>query len=240
MRRALVAWFVAIAIAMPAAAHAAAGVNLSWDECHGDQPTSNRTFACDTNDGAQVIVASFVAPGGVTQLLGAEIVLDLLIAEAIPDWWRFKASGSCRQSAMSMNFIPASPELHCRDPWALQGVGGITAYSVGYGGSPRRARIYAFVILTPDFVLPIEENVEYFAFNLVISNMRTTGMDACAGCSLGVRLLLNSIKLVQPVGVGDFMLATSAQPASNQLYWQAGATDPVRTTTWGSVKSLYR
>jgi len=87
---------------------------------------------------------------------------------------------------------------------------------------------------------PLDVDVEYFAFNLVISNMRTTGADACIGCSLGAVLVLNSIKFTQPVGVGDFVLFESARAASNRLDWQGGATDPVRNATWGNVKALYR
>jgi len=101
MKRALIAWVVAIATGLPSAATAKAsavvtdlGVSLSFGQCYGDQPSSNRSFACDTNAGAQVIVASFFAPAGVTQLTGMEIIVDLLISSAVPDWWRFKATVS--------------------------------------------------------------------------------------------------------------------------------------------------
>jgi len=240
MKRALLACCAAWLVFSAGFAHAYAGVNLSWEQCYGDKAISNRSFACDTNAGAQVIVGSFVAPAGVTQLSGMEIVIDVLIAEAVPDWWRFKASGSCRQSALSINFVPLNPESNCRDLWELQGVGGIGAYNVGYGGDPRRIRIVAAVARPAEYIGPLEEDVEYFAFNLVISNVRTTGLDACVGCSLGARLILNSIKLTQPVGVGDFKLSQPPQPGSSQINWQAGATDPIRNTTWGNVKALYR
>ncbi len=247
MKRALLAWVVAITIALPSAATAKSsavvtdlGVSLSFGQCYGDQPSWNRTFACDTNAGAQVIVASFFAPAGVTQLTGMEIIVDVLTSSAVPDWWRLKTSGSCRQSALSINFIPSSPESNCRDLWEQQAFGAIGSYTVGYNGNPNRIRMRAVIARPAENVGPLEVDVEYFAFNLVISNVRTTGADACIGCSRGARLVLNAIKFTQPAGVGDFVLNSSARAESNQLDWQGGATDPVRNTTWGNVKALYR
>ncbi len=242
MKRALLACCAVWLVFSAGFAHAYAGVNLSWEQCYGDSSSSNRSFACDTNAGTQVIVGSFVAPAGVTELLGLEIVIDILIAEPVPDWWRFRAAGSCRQSALSINFVPSNPQSNCRDLWELQGVGGIGAYNVGFVGNPRSIRIAAAATRAAEYVGPLEAEVEYFAFNLVISNVRTAGADACVGCSLGARLILNSIKLAQPVGVGDFKLSGSVEPWSSQINWQGGAPipDPVRNTTWGNVKALYR
>ena len=58
--------------------------------------------------------------------------------------------------------------------------------------------------------------------------------------------MLNSINITQPVGVGDFRLGNPAN--SNFATWQNGfsadggcpAATPTRSTTWGSVKALYR
>ena len=231
--------FAAIALAMPSAATAEPGMNLSWGDCYGDRPSSNRSFACNTNVGAQQVVVSFVAPAGVTEMSGMEIRLDLFTADVVPDWWRLFTSGSCRQRAMTMNFFPSNLESNCRDLWEGQGSGGIGAYTVGYLGNPSRARIVAAAARA--YVGPLDANVEYFAFNLMISNMRTIGADSCAGCSRGARLVLNSIKLTQPIGVGDFSLSSSVLPFSNRLDWQGGVCipDPIRNTTWGGVKALY-
>ena len=61
-------------------------------------------------------------------------------------------------------------------------------------------------------------------------------------------IVLDQIKLTQPVGVGDLLLAA---PADRQwIVWQcgflgeywsfAGCPTPARPTTWGQVKALYR
>ena len=126
---------------------------------------------------------------------------------------------------------------------ACTAAGGIGAYTIGYAGNPARARLtMAIATWTPG---PLEAEIEYFAFNMIINSTRTVGTGACAGCLTPVTLVLNSIKLTQPIGVGDFVLSQAANPASNYITWQTGyagclGATPTRNTTWGSVKSLYR
>ena len=70
---------------------------------------------------------------------------------------------------------------------------------------------------------------------------------SCAGCTDGACIVLNSIQLTQPIGVGDYTISNPI--LRNWVQWQGGATTitggcplatPTRSTTWGSVKSLYR
>jgi hypothetical protein len=65
---------------------------------------------------------------------------------------------------------------------------------------------------------------------------------ACAGCSTGACIVLNSVELVRlPGAIGGNVTLTT--PGSNFATWQAGAacvTVPVRNRTWGQVKALYR
>ena len=63
-----------LALALVAPAHAAQGVNLSWSRCHGEAGgTQNRAFACDTNTGAEHLVASFVLPTDLPQYRAARM-----------------------------------------------------------------------------------------------------------------------------------------------------------------------
>ena len=88
---ALVAAFLAAAPAL-----AARGVNLSWSRCHGETgSTQNRSFACDTNLGAEQLVASFVLPADLPQTSGNEVTVDLVSADdPLPQWWEFKNIGT--------------------------------------------------------------------------------------------------------------------------------------------------
>ncbi len=56
----------------------AAGINLFWNDCSlGVTATTNRSFACDTNIGNNVITTSFDPPPEIDLLNGLNQILDL-------------------------------------------------------------------------------------------------------------------------------------------------------------------
>ncbi len=235
-------------LALTATVASAAGVNIAWLKCAGEGTgVQNRTFACALNTGSNLAVGSFIAPAGVNALSGNEVVIDLQSAgTTLPAWWQFKNVGTCRTASLSVNFVADAGNAVCVDEFSGAGAGGIGAYNIGYGGNPARARLtMAIATASPG---PIDVDVEYFAFNLLINNAKTVGTGACAGCTVPVCLVLNSIKLTQGVGVGDFVLSQAGAPASNYITWQGGniggsgcpAATPAKNATWGTVKSLYR
>src|SRR5437899_4981080 len=62
--------FAALAALVLARFAAAAGIDLSWDDC-GAAGAQLKTFACNTNSGSSFdLVGSFVPPSGINQLLG--------------------------------------------------------------------------------------------------------------------------------------------------------------------------
>ena len=90
--------------------------------------------------------------------------------------------------------------------------------------------------------LPVPQGVEAYCFKLTIDHAKTIGADACAGCLEGVCVVLNEIKLNE----NQPWERVITNPLSrNYVTWQGGIPDcpgatPVRNTTWGRVKSLYR
>lgn len=223
---------------LASAAHAQGGINLYWNSCQG---APARTFACNTNSGNSFVFGSFVAPYGVTAMSANEIVIDVLSSNvAIPQWWELKNAGACRPNALSVSFDATTDVSgNCADYWQGQAVGGIGAYQVL---SPFKRRIIAVGAVPPSAVGPLEAGTEYFSFRIAINHSASTGSGSCAGCLEPVCLVLNSIKLTQPVGVGDFLLYTPA--VNNCVSWQGGLPQccfvPTRSRTWGSVKALYR
>lgn len=222
-----------------ACAHAQGGVNLTWNSCVG--PTA-ATFACNTNTGSSFFLfGSFVAPDGVTQMSANEIVVDVqTFSPTFPSWWEFKNTGACRQNALSISF-DATTDVSgvCADYWQGQAAGGIAAYQTT---APNRRRILAVGAVPPSSLGPLEAGTEYFSFRLAINRSATTGTGSCTGCTVPVCIGLTSIKLTQPVGVGDFILS---YPASNNcVTWNGGVPNccwvPTVKRTWGSVKALYR
>ena len=221
-------------------ASAAAGLNLSWTSC-GVTGASNKTFACNSNTGTNLMAASYTAPSGTTAISGNEVVIDLAAAAAtLPDWWKFKNAGSCRLSSLSAN---QGPTVGCNDYWAGQATPAIAGYQIGLFGA-NSARIKGIVATGVAFQGPLTAGDEYLSMNVVINNTKTVGSPSCTGCATAVCIVLNEIKVTQPVGLGDYRIQNPAD--RNYVNWQSaggpscpGAT-PTQTKTWGSVKALYR
>ncbi len=229
-------------------AHAEVGVKLSWDHCSGDGHVSLKQFACDTDEGRDVIVGSFIAPLGVDSLSGNEVTLDFQVENGTyPLWWAFRVNGACRQAAMSMDFVPRTLPVQCIDLWQGQAAGGIGAYTIGVLGDPLRARLRAAIAVPGTNLRRLQGDTEYFSFNLVIDHSSTVGEGACEGCAPRVCIFFSALKLTQPVGVGDYVLnGVPSYPPVDRIEWQGGTSfcsggvQPVRNATWGSVKALYR
>uniref|UniRef100_A0A832I621 Uncharacterized protein n=1 Tax=Eiseniibacteriota bacterium TaxID=2212470 RepID=A0A832I621_UNCEI len=229
-------------LAFSATVASAAGLNLSWLDC-GNNGVAARTFTCASNAGNNDMYASVVAPTTLTQFVGIDIVLELQTAGAtLPAWWDLRSSGGCRNTSLTMaSDMSASTSggVGCVDFFQGGGGGGIGAYFVGFGGA-NRARIVAFWAvpeagtLTPD---------ETYMFRLRVNNARTVGTGACAGCADGACIVLNSLNLAQPAGVGDYFVSNAAD--RQHVTWQGGIPNcpgatPAKNATWGQVKSLYR
>ena len=240
-----------VAITVSSVAHAA-GINLAWTDCKGDGGLSNRAFACNVNTGSNALVVSFVAPAGVTGMSGNELVVDVISTTSpLPAWWQMKNASTCRQNSLSTNFVAPGSLANCLDAWSGQGAGGIGAYTqVAPGGGwtiptineAQHARmVIAIATASPG---PIDADAEYFSGNILINNAKTVGTGACVGCTEAVCIVLNSLKITQGVGIGDFTLSTPVTAGSNIVTWQGIGADcnavPVRNATWGAVKSLYR
>ena len=234
-------------LAFSATVASAEGINFAFNDC-GLNGLANKTFACASNTGTNLLIGSFIAPAGSTAITGEEIVIDLQSASAaLPAWWTFKNTGTCRQTAFTTNADFSGGPFSCADYWAGQAAGGFSAFNPNIvPGQLNRARILMVYAVPPALAGPVDETLEYYAFKLSFSNAKTVGTGACAGCVDPVCIVLNEIKLTQPVGVGNYRIQNPAD--GNFATWQGGvigsggcpAATPARNATWGSVKSLYR
>jgi hypothetical protein len=82
-------------------------------------------------------------------------------------------------------------------------------------------------------------------FNLILVNSSTVDPGACAGCTVPVCIVLNSITLRNLSFQELASLSAPVTPGSNFATWQGGtgancSAVPAKKTTWGAVKSLYR
>jgi|KBSSwiStaDraftv2_1062776.scaffolds.fasta_scaffold97659_2 hypothetical protein len=231
------------------------GVNLTWSRCHGEGiGTQNRAFACDTNDGSEELVVSFVLPAPLAQVSGNEAFIDLISQDdPLPAWWDFKNAGTCRQLSLTFNTTADANDVVCVD-WAQGGSsGGIGAYATGTPPSmgsidpalADRHRMCAIALaVPPDAHVDLLAETEYFAFNLVINHAKTLGTDACAGCSGSVCLVLQYLVVHTPIFANNVRLQGGTTPGSNMATWQGSGADcalvPVKNKTWGEVKAMYR
>lgn len=243
----LLLYSAALLISHGSLAWSSPGLNFAWNEC-GSAGVSAVCFACNTNAGTVDMVGSYVAPAGVTQLTGNDVVVDIVSeSPTLPEWWHLVHPGWCRQAAVTADFTPPpDTESLCRDQFGGPlPAGGIAAYRTNWTANPtptpNRARlVLAFGVWAPE-APPLEADVEYLSFRLRLNFTRSSGDSACAGCATPVTLVLNRINLTQPVGVGDI---TVSDPADNRtITWNpshGGCYVSARNRTWGAIKSLYR
>ena len=241
-------------------ASAAPGTNLRWGACLGDLGTPNKASACSNNLGQSVLVGSFELPADLPGVTGVEIVVDIATAGAtLPPWWQISNATDCRGGvtpALSMNGTISASAANCFDWAANQAAGGLAAYNIGANG-PNTARIVAGFAVAAAKAQNLFGGIEYFSFNAVITNAKTSGAGSCAGCSVPACLIYNSVKVATPPVVGqpsrDVSLSGPTNGTdSNYCTWQGGvgvvvgskqgcpAAVPTHNSTWTQVKSLYR
>ena len=251
MKRRLLGMGVVAAMLCVASVASAAGINLSWNFCAGEGTgTNNKTFACASNAGSNLLVTSFTLDSDIGQVNGNELVLDVLTqAPAITDWWSFRDVGSCRQASLSSNMTANASDVVCVDWGAGQSAGGIGAYSnelgsIDLGLLAQHRRIKIAVAVPASAIADLLANTEYFSCNITINNQKTVGTGSCAGCTEPMCIVFNSLNVTTVGGANDTKLGAGASPGSNIVTWQGVGPNcqavPTKNTPWGAVKSLYR
>jgi len=236
-----------------APAYGAPGVNLRWYPCLGDGGTQNRTFACDSNSGTEVLLASFVPATGMAHVIGLEFVLDLASASAaLPPWWDVVSANSCRRLSLFAR-TDNSTSVNCPAWSAGDGTALVGSYVIGARG-PNTARITGvsgIPLPAPGYDLLSAQ--EYSAFQLLLRRDMTVGAGSCAGCEVPVCIVFSGLKLLAQLPNGSQSLTGPTNLTdSDFVTWQGGgvpdvggvtgcpAATPARPSTWGSVKALYR
>ena len=239
---------VLVLIAGPASA---AGVNLRWNACAVDGGVSNRSFACDTNDGEELLFASVELDTQFRGVYSISAVLDIATASTnLPDWWRVNGVGEagCRAQSISPSSQDGTPA--CTDAFVGCGISSLVEIAPGVRG-PNTLRLHAAVYLPCDVFLVLEPEREYLAVTLRIDHLKTTSGPACEGCDVGACLVLG---VLERGGSDGYLPLTTPANGTDSHYvtWQGGgvpvigsaiscpAATPVVRRTWSAVKSLYR
>ena len=195
------------------------GLGLRWSDCPGGGGAVTRPFACTVNTGTDELVASLVAPEGVTELMSFEAEFLVIGEEGLPlaDWWRLQAGG-CRSglqiaSATGAGTCPAV---------GLNGLSAQVVYPYPKGVNYEGIRV---VGAFDGASVPLDPGTDYELFRLRINHTRTVGAGACAGCSAPVAVILRSVRFAQgscsDAGVIPDLIVTEPGPSvTNIAYWQ--------------------
>ncbi|PYM05365.1 MAG: hypothetical protein DMD82_11295, partial [Candidatus Rokuibacteriota bacterium] len=193
-------------------------IDLAWDDCASGGGGEIKTFACDTNTGSPfTLVASFVPPAGVNQMLALEGDIRIETTASLPDWWKHGSSACRSTSGLSVSVSFTGGPATCADFWAGRATASF-GYDIGYFG-PSSARLHVSCALPAASAGPVDPYTEYYAFKVSLLRDRTTGAGSCAGCGVPARLTLDRIQLVQPAALAFDPIIT-APLVRNAAYWQ--------------------
>lgn len=221
--------------------------HLAWDEC-GASGVVTRTFACNTNAGAEQLVVSFVAPAA-PAFTGIEARVRIWSpAAAFPAWWSL-AAGGCRSGSLKASPFAAGSTA-CTSPWTSQ-----VFWSVDMDPVTRELR--AVVDLNKGQEHALDPAVEYYGVRFAIDHAKSAGGGACDGCAMPAGIYLS--RLVLLLGADpNYEYAFSQVPfvnwqcdgaptlAPNGSGWDVtgwsfpDCATPARRPTWGAIQSLYR
>lgn len=226
-------------------------LHLAWDDC-GAAGSNTHRFACDANTGPPAsLVISVMPEAAIDQFVGVSGTLVMLPSQDLPDWWRFD-SGACRAGALSAttDFASMGPWT-CVDPWGSQGLGGFV-YEIFDGFPVDGGRMRFEFALPVGTTTTLEAGVEHYLVRVNVARTRTTGVGACAGCSVPVCVqtdlglytadfddvfLSSNWAYWQPASVGEFYDFETGR--SGTICLPENPT-PAAHATWGTIKRLYR
>ena len=227
----------------------AAGANLAWNACLSEGGTANRDFACNSNTGTNVLYGSFVLAADQPLCTGIEATVEISAStDSLPSWWQLFNFGACRRTSLSTSFdFSSDPGTSCTDMWQGAGVGGIGAYHTFWttpqvsSGIANQASIRFGAAVPIDSPMQLTAGVEYYAFKLMVNNLKTSGSGSCSGCSTPVCILLSELNVVQSDNQHE---ALTVAQTSNRVTWQGASNCPgamaAQNVTWGRILSVLR
>ena len=232
----------------------AAGISLRWDHCSGDAGAINKNFACNTNTGTDILAESFVLSAAVNNIAGVVSHIEITTASAtLPTWWQFSNAGTCRQASLFAGASVPAQAAACVDWAGGQASNVVASYTAGAFG-PGTASLRVQSVVMASNVANLSAGQEYGAITVGINHAKSVGLGSCAGCSTPACIYLRSAELFDNVSLTPVVTLTAAANGTdgNTVTWQGGSgvpplpggacagAVPVLSSTWGSVKALYR
>lgn len=232
-------------------AHAQSGLNLFWNNCHADGGGIYRSFACNTNSGSDVLVASVVVPEAIPHFAAARVIVTVhMSGGVITPWWQV-AAGQCRANAILPTFDPNQMPASEACPTIWGSIVPLQVFAVqpdlnGYGGA---FRLNAGAAVAEESAFPVlQDGTDLLLCQFVIRHSKSTGTGACEGCSSGACFLFEVADLQQYPPYAIYRVtwpSVSRWAYYNSAGWSAQdvwipCAVPALNRTWGAIKSLYR
>jgi hypothetical protein len=204
-----------------------------------------RTFACNTNSGAEQLVVSFVPPDA-SAFTGIEVRVRFWPPPAsLPAWWALSAGG-CRSGSLRALAFSAGP-TPCVSPWT----NGVLTFA---DLSLADQEIRAFADLPKGDEHGLDSAIEYYGLRIQFNHAKSTGGGACDGCAMPVGLYLSRLRLLLgPDPNFDYPLteiryvnwqcegSPIVAPDGQVTGWNfPNCETATHAQTWGRIKSLYR
>lgn len=229
----------ALLVVCASVAAAAPRLNLAWDACVLDGGANLRTTACATNlnsgTNANILVPSVLMDADVAMFNGFDTHIIIGTATLLPAWWNCAGKVTATGSAANM---PCTNDTYA----SVGGGGGVPLTGIDlYPNSNAMQIRFAFAV--PEGSEQLLTVGEWPTCVVTISNAKTTGTGACAGCDVMACLRFNLVTLGQAGGIATD-ISLGGPGTANLAYWQSSAvscaTTPTRNHTWGAIKALYR
>jgi len=260
------AFGIDVASAQPVVSDGA--VALRWNDCYGDGGMASKSFACNTNSGASVLVVSAIPYQTLPAFNGGVVTITVKTPGApLASWWDF-SSGSCRGTSALTALMSPPPSLsQCYEfnsqypnaPFSLSYSYGVEPYQ---GPNPNAATIQVVFGLPEPIEIPA--GLEMFLCRIQTNHTKSTGDGACIGCEQGLCVGVNRVFISQPAAFGPrYLLSPIEGTSSDVASWQGSfsmSADPpylsngsparrfrdcldvtdAKRPTWGAIKRMYR
>ncbi len=252
-------WILALLLLSAGATAALAqDLTLGWDDAVSRGGTTNRLFDCNTNDGSNTFVLTFVPPVDLPGVIELDVTLFFEMGQPVNcdpfggpaclppplvAWWDFR-TGAARQGDLltSIDFTaePWGSSTTVESPWfgAAFTVLPYQVESITNGvDTSTRGRLDVQIVPLSGAPVDLLAGHEYYVVRGTVLNQ---GVATCAGCCDPALILPGQVRVSLTTGA----IATLGTP-TGPLAWQAFRTGgclatPAHTPTWGALKSRYR
>lgn len=255
MKKILVLSATLLTLAAPLAM--AGGIDFAWDACASNGGTASTVFPCADPSGLVNAYGTFVSDVTLTNIFTAiDAVIDLQTdAPVLTPFWDIQTAVSPSSCNNAVLLNKARSAGNCGGAANLWGPGGGAAttnigYGPQFGGVPNRGRIVAGVFRSAASPTTVNAGTNYWGFELqFLTGSATEAGGSCSGCTGGATLVLNEIKLSSisdaRTGIEAPAVVITNPGSVGNCVSAGGATTPcsatpVKSKTWGTLKSLYR